>query len=45
MRTAEQTAHPTVAAATSKTVNNIKKLKIYLRNESKDRYNTKKIRK
>lgn len=45
MRTVEQTVTPTVAAVTSRTVNNIKKLKIYLRNETKDRYNSKKIRK
>ena len=45
MQTVEQTATPTVAAATSRTVTNIKKLKIYLSNESKDRHNTKKIRK
>ena len=45
MQNVEQTVTPTVAAATSKTVTNIKKLKIYLSNESKDRHNTKKIRK
>ena len=41
MRTVEQTATPTVAAATKSTQSNIKKLKIYLSNESKDRRNTK----
>ena len=41
MRTVEQTVHPTVPAATKSTVTNIKKLKIYLSNESKDRRNTK----
>lgn len=45
MRTVEQTAHPIVAAATKSTVSNIKKLKIYLSDESKDRHNIKKVRK
>ena len=44
-QTVVQTATPTVAAATKSTVTNIKKLKIYLSDESKDRRNTKKIRK
>ena len=37
--------HPIVAAATKSTVTNIKKLKIYLSDESKDRHNIKKVRK
>ena len=44
MRTVEQTAHPTVALATKSTATNIKKLKIYLSNESKDRHSIKKVR-
>ncbi len=39
------TATPTVAAATKATRNNVKKLKTYLSNESKDRHNIKKVRK
>ena len=45
MRTVEQTATPTVAAATKSTATNIKKLKIYLSDESKNRQNIKQIRK
>ena len=41
MRTAEPIATQTVRAATKATENNIKKLKIYLSNESKDRCNSK----
>ena len=44
MRTVEQTATPTVALATKSTVTNIKKLKIYLSDESKDRHSIKKVR-
>lgn len=44
-QTAGSTVTPTVAVATKSTVTNIKKLKIYLSDESKDRRNTKKIRK
>lgn len=40
MRTVEQTATPTVAAATKSTATNIKKLKIYLSDESKNRQTT-----
>lgn len=36
-----QTATPTVAAVTKSTATNIKKLKVYLRNETKTRQNTK----
>ena len=43
-RIAGSIATPTVAAATKSTVTNIKKLKIYLSNESKDRHNIKKVR-
>jgi hypothetical protein len=43
MRTVEQTATPTVAAVTKSTVTNIKKLKVYLSNETKDRRNTKQV--
>ena len=45
MQTAGQTAPRIVPAVTKSTESNIKKLKIYLSNESKDRHNTKKIRK
>ena len=38
------TVRPTVAAATKSTVTNIKKLKIYLSDESKSRHNIKKVR-
>jgi hypothetical protein len=41
MRIAVQTATPTVAAVTKSTVTNIKKLKVYLSNETKDRRNIK----
>ena len=41
MRTVEQTATPIVAAVTKSTQTNIKKLKVYLSNETKNRRNTK----
>ncbi len=41
MQTADVTATQTVAAVTKSTKQNIKKLKIYLRNESKNRQDTK----
>ena len=44
-QTADSIATPTVAVATKSTVTNIKKLKIYLSDESKDRHNIKKVRK
>lgn len=44
-QTADSIVTPTVAAVTKSTVTNIKKLKIYLSDESKDRHNIKKVRK
>jgi hypothetical protein len=42
--TAGSIVTPTVALATKSTATNIKKLKIYLSNESKDRHSIKKVR-